>query len=108
MRAAPPGPIAVWDVRDPEESAIFFFANWEGARTIEASRWLEENVPELSTRVIRVEFHLIDVPFAIVTRYELNERGAISIGGDGRALISDPVTVVLRELPPECLLRKEG
>jgi hypothetical protein len=89
----------------PEESAIVFFA--EPFRVNEACEWLERNLPDLCGYVIRVEFRLLDAPFAVVTRYELSN-GHPYIGEDGRAVIAEPVTRLVGEFPAEHLLRKSS
>jgi hypothetical protein len=108
MSMTEPTAVAVWDIFDPQQSAICFFARWDGDRQAEAAGWLAANLPKGMSNVVRIEFYLIDVPFAIVTRYETDDRNWIILDSGGRAGITDPVTVVLRELPPERLLRGEG
>lgn len=53
----------------------------------------------------RIEFYLVDAPFARVYRYALNDGGRLFIQpATGRPALAEPVTVLLDELPPAELL----
>jgi hypothetical protein len=80
-----PEPLAVWDCRD-DTSVI-----WRDY--LACCRWADEHVAD-TNRTWRLDFHLIDVPFAVV--YRVEERYKWSD--------RDPVIVVLDELPPAELL----
>lgn len=84
--------LAVWDVHDGD-----WFTNglWQ-----ERSAWLKEFLWRPKT--YRVEFHLIDCPYAVVYSYKTRNGKCYKEGDD--VAREAPFTVILRELPPDPLL----
>jgi hypothetical protein len=96
-------PLAVWDAGDPE---------WRDGIFSERFFWLSGSSPIVHVyRTQRIEFYLLDAPFAVVHRYALTDGGEKYQGGDymyqedGSPVMEPPVIVPLAELPPEHLLR---
>jgi hypothetical protein len=99
-----PAPIAVWDTRDRDS---FFRDTQHPARFMQAVEWAKRHI-DRPEDTYRVEFYLIDCPFAIVHRFATNEDGSIRWDLAGREpAIAEPVTVMLSELPPEHLRLSE-
>lgn len=96
-----PAPLAVWDTRDPDGlwhcgGDIFMLA--------EAVRWAGEHIRD-ALRTYRVEFHLLDAPFAVVYRYALDDSGHVFAQlPDQEAVTEAPVFQALDDLPPLHLL----
>ena len=74
-------------------------------RACGAITWAGEHIPRRND-TYRVEFYLLDAPFAVVYRYERDEDGYKHNGPDGEIATEPPVVVPLTELPPEHLLEK--
>lgn len=94
-----PEPVAVWDVHSAQDSLY-----WHHHR--EVSVWATENLPDRAISITRVEFYLLDCPFAVIHE--------VARDGDGRCVIdlktgttamAAPRTVLLDALPPAELLR---
>jgi hypothetical protein len=99
MSAITAAPLGVWD---PSEGVF-------DRHRDECSRWAIEHLPDRARSVVRAEFYLIDVPFAVVHQVKRNDEGRISCDpeADGPVLLP-PVTVMLSELPPDHLLGRTG
>lgn len=93
-----PAPLAVWDA----SAALMWCSSAE--QLLERTAWAREHIPDVN-RVYRVDFYLIDAPFAVLYRYRENTDGHIYYdpATDGPAK-DEPVTVILGELPPAHLL----
>jgi hypothetical protein len=88
-------PIATWDAGD----GLWIRGPWR-----ERADWATTHIG--GTRFIRrIDFHLIDAPLAIVTRYKRSGSGA-KYAADGEPALEDPATVPLDELPPAHLLAR--
>lgn len=97
-------PVAVWDARDPLNSQP------DVPRWLESAEWAKAHIPRVND-TYRVEFYLLDTPFAVVHRFAVNAEGLkYAIGHlarlDNREPATEPPVIVpLAELPPEHLLR---
>lgn len=88
-------PIATWDAGD---------GLWARGPWRERADWATGHIG--GTRFIRrIDFHLIDAPFAIVTRYKRTGSGA-KYAENGEPALEDPAIITLAELPPEHLLAR--
>jgi hypothetical protein len=86
-------PLAVWDVR---EDGPLFWRHWH-----ETHIWAMAHLAAASS-TYRVEFYLLDAPFAAVWRYALNEDGREVPRCD--VALAEPGIEMLDELPPAHLL----
>jgi len=87
-------PLAVWDCRDPGISRL-----WP-----EGSKWAQANIRDAGS-TYRLEFYLLDTPFAVAYRYVRNGAGFKTVrDGTGEPLCADPVVQMLDELPPAHLM----
>lgn len=90
-------PLAVWDAADPE---------WRDGILSERFFWLTGSSTIVHVyRTRRIEFYLLDGPFAVLHRFALNADGykyAAEPGGD--PVMDEPVVVPLAELPPKHLM----
>lgn len=91
-------PIAVWDAN---LAGSLWFRLWP-----ETARWSQAHISDTRNRCFRAEFHLIDVPFAVLHCYAKDENGHSFNGPDGEPALADPVVEMLDELPPPHLLGK--
>jgi hypothetical protein len=95
-------PLAVWDVRmyhDDMGDRGLYWRNWQ-----ETSGWARAHIADVDS-TYRVEFHLVDAPFAVVWRYKRNERGwCFTDPATGDVARAEPVVQMLDELPPPHLL----
>ncbi len=83
-------PLAVWDARRAPVRKITAWSEW--AR--------EHGIPVDDT--YRIEFYLVDAPFARVFRYAVNADGrCFKDPATGEAAEEPPVDVILSELPAE-------
>jgi hypothetical protein len=90
-------PLAVWDTRD-------YDSLWWQHRS-QAAEWTRQHLSDRRIHCFRAEFHLIDVPFAVLHCYAEDENGCIiSDPVTGQAVRAEPVTEMLDELPPPHLL----
>jgi hypothetical protein len=90
-------PLAVWDTRDGKDS--LWWQHWR-----EASKWAPAHIADANS-TYRVEFFLVDAPFAVVWRYKRNENGrCYTDPATGDIASADPVVQMLDELPPDHLL----
>jgi hypothetical protein len=89
-------PLGVWDATLPGWPAD---AHWS-----DRIAWAQDHV-ERSADTYRVEFYVLDTPFAVVRRFALNAGGFKHNGPDGEIAKEPPVLVPLDELPPAHLLR---
>jgi hypothetical protein len=91
-------PLAVWDARDE--------AFWDGhdalLRACGAIAWAKDRIPARND-ACRIEFYLLDAPFAVVTHFARDADG-FKYAQDGQAVTEPPVVVPLDELPPAHLL----
>jgi hypothetical protein len=98
-------PLAVWDVRGAEGPWQRMTPPGEPfRRSYEATQWVVSNF-ERARDVFRIEFYVLDAPFAIVHRYcrDENGHGYYDPEPDSRAA-ELPVVQMLDELPPAHLL----
>jgi hypothetical protein len=99
-------PLAVWDVRErlgPWRRCTA--VGEETHRSIDAAQWLIRNTSP-ARDIYRVEFYLLDAPFAVVHRYKRNTAGFKYQDPEaGSIAVEPPVIVPLAELPPAHLLR---
>jgi hypothetical protein len=66
--------------------------------------WAREHVPRAEDTV-RIDFYLLDGPFAVVHRVALNEHGSpFDDPATCGIAMEGPGVLALAELPPECLL----
>jgi hypothetical protein len=95
-----PAPAAVWDTRDRDS----FFWDTERPEFWQAIEWARNHIPRPEA-TYRVEFYLVDCPFAIVYRFVTDDRGRVMV--DEWELCGcateEPARVMLTELPPEHL-----
>lgn len=85
-------PLATWDAE-----AKPGFHDWPHWR--EASEWVTDHGLE-PVYIYRIEFYLVDTPFAKVFRYATENSNILyDAAANGPARL-DPVIVVLPELPP--------
>jgi hypothetical protein len=92
------GPLAVWDAND---RSGLFWDHWS-----ETHVWAIEHLGrDVANRTYRVEFFLVDAPFAVLHCFSLNADGRKytdpATGGTARA---KPVVQMLDELPPAHLM----
>ena len=98
-------PLAVWDVRDPD-------GPWGRRGTadrvnlmIEAINWAEARI-DRSVDTFRVEFYLLDAPFAVAYRNMRDEDRRLVWNPETRCPYEEPPVIVpLAELPPAHLLK---
>jgi hypothetical protein len=93
-------PLAVWDCRERDS---LFWQHWQ-----ETHIWAMEHLKDANS-TYRAEFHLIDIPFAVVHRFATDDNGRkFRDSGTGCIACATPVIEieVLDELPPAHLLRK--
>lgn len=89
-------PLAAWDARD----------GYTVEKMQQTAWWIKDHLGrQLAAHVYRVEFYLLDGPFAVVSCYKLNADGFRHNGPDGKIATEPPVIVPLAELPPAHLLR---
>jgi hypothetical protein len=90
-------PLATWDTRDHGSP-------WWGDHPIEISKWAVAHIADANS-TYRVEFFLVDAPFAVVCRYTRNDHGHCFTDPEtGDIARDEPVVQVLDELPPTHLL----
>jgi hypothetical protein len=90
-------PLAVWDTRTVDNP---WWYCWRSA-----VEWARENIPDAIV-VYRVEFYLLDAPFAVLHRYAVNADGRKYQDPETDSVaLDEPVIVPLGELPPAHLLR---
>jgi len=87
-------PIEVWDAGSPE---------WADRFVGERSAWVDEHLGR-AVVTTRVEFFLIDAPFAKAYRFALDASGRPFLGPDGEPAMEDAVEQLLDALPPAHLL----
>jgi hypothetical protein len=93
MTAVAAAPLAVWDTRGG-------FHEWEHYR--EAYEWAQARISGAED-TYRVEFYLVDAPFAKAFRYLDNAEGRRYIDpATGEPAMAE-VTIMLSDLPPEHL-----
>ena len=94
-----PAPLAVWDAGDPLNCQP------DVPRWLESTEWAMAHIPRAND-TWRVEFYLIDAPFAVVHRFAVNDAERKYFSG-GKVAREEPVIVPLAELPPARLLGGE-
>lgn len=93
-------PLAVWDVRAAE-----WGSTWLGD-TRGAVLWIWDHLGGNPSTIRRVEFYVLDGPFAVVYRYALQDEGfKYQDLATWEAAVEPPVIVPLAELPPAHLLK---
>lgn len=105
-------PLGVWDVRGtwgtPGAIGPWLRMTPPGEPFYDsfyAASWVVGNIDRASD-VFRIEFYLLDSPFAVVHRYRRNSDGfKYQDPATGEAVVEPPVVVPLGELPPAHLLR---
>jgi hypothetical protein len=92
-------PLAAWDAKDRPPG-------WTDGHTQQMAWWMQACLTEYAQDASRVEFYIVDGPFALVHLFARNSDGFRyhDPDEDGPAKL-EPVTVPLAELPPEHLLR---
>jgi hypothetical protein len=91
-------PLGVWDV-----SHIAKWQSWMA----EANDWAQRHIQDANA-TYRVEFFLVDAPFAVVWRYERNEHGRrYRDEVTSEPARAEPVVQMLGELPPAHLLERK-
>jgi len=89
------GPLAVWDARTGN------FHKW--AHWLEASQWGKDHDLPVGD-LYRIEFYLLDTPFATLFAYARDDSGHPYVDPDTHsAALAEPVTKILDELPPDHL-----
>lgn len=104
-------PLAVWDVRgkwsDPGAIGPWLCMTPPGEPfydSFHAASWVVGNI-DRACDVFRIEFYMLDAPFAVVHRYKRNEDGfKYQDAATGKAAAEPPVIVPLGSLPPAHLL----
>lgn len=95
--AALPAPFGIWDARTEE--------CWYALKTQQRIAWAKAHIPDADT-TYRIEFFLVDAPFAVVYRYAAKDpwtlQYQLSVLRD--ATTDEPVVVPLAELPPPEIL----
>ena len=92
-------PLAVWDAGP----------GWVDGLVDERIAWARQHILRVND-TYRVEFYLIDAPFAVVHRFKLDANGRkyalgeYSFISDGEPAREEPVVVPLGGLPPARLL----
>jgi hypothetical protein len=98
-------PLAVWDVRE----RLGPWREWtnggeETSDSVDAVLWAIANTGP-ARDIYRIEFHLIDAPFAVVYRYKRNGDGFKYQDPETDSIATEPPVIVpLAELPPAHLL----
>ena len=91
-------PLAIWDAND--RTGIF----WQ--HQLATSEWAVEHLPNKAVDIHRVEFYLVDTPFAVIHEYANDLAGRRYLDPrTGKAAECEPRTIALDELPPTHLLR---
>jgi hypothetical protein len=92
-------PLAVWDAKDRPDW-------WTDGHTQQMCWWVQTRLTEHAGDIHRIEFYLLDVPFAVVHKFALQDEGLKYLDvATGQAAVEPPVIVPLAELPPAHLLR---
>jgi hypothetical protein len=91
-------PLAVWDCN--ERGGLF------QEHRVEACAWAVKHLgQEVANRTLRVDFHLLDAPFAVLYQVVTDENGRkLARRPAGGPWLADPVVQMLDELPPAHLL----
>ena len=92
-------PLAAWGATEPDVG----WARWHSwPRWREAEKWaLERGLIGDGLPIYRIEFYLIDTPFARLFGFARNDNGHLFTDpATGKAALAKPVDVVLDELPP--------
>ena len=96
MTTVAAAPLATWDVRGPRGGA---FCRWE--HWLEAVAWNVGHLPDQGNDTYRLEFYLVDAPFAKAYRYAVNDQGRRYMDpATDEPAVEEPVIVLLSELPP--------
>lgn len=94
-------PLAVWDAK-----AADWPHRWTEGQIQQMAWWIQQRLTEYSSDIYRIEFYLLDAPFAVVHKYAPQGEGfKYHDPATGQAAIEPPVLVPLCELPPAHLLR---
>jgi hypothetical protein len=88
-------PLAVWDAR----------CGYHPLKGAAIAWWIKLNLAWDAADVCRVEFYVLDAPFAVVTRHKRNPDGFKFTNPRTSEITGAPVIVPLAELPPAHLLR---
>lgn len=92
-------PVGVWDASS---------RRWVDEHWRERVAWAQQHIPDVDA-TYRVEFYLIDSPFAVVHRYGRNPGNHKHRDpATGEIARDEPVILPLAELPPACLLTLEA
>jgi hypothetical protein len=99
-------PLAVWGAKERDGKGWDRWHSWPRWR--EAEGWaIERGLAGDGLATYRIEFYLIDAPFARIFRYALDHEGRRFMADPAayrKPALAEPVTVVLDELPPAELL----
>jgi hypothetical protein len=94
-------PLGVWDTRDR------YWGLGSQGKLQQAVTWSTRHVPR-ARDTYRIEFYLLDVPFAVLHRYAVNAGGhKFTDPATNEPSTEEPVRLTLGELPPEHLARRE-
>lgn len=94
-------PLAVWDpVRCHDWSH-----GWTESMLYRLDDWMRDNLGR-HRDIYRIDFYLLDAPFAVARRYKRNGDGfKYQDAETGKIAVDAPAVVPLAELPPEHLLK---
>lgn len=90
-------PLAVWDAKNRPD-------NWTDGETQQMAWWMQTRMNRFASDAYRVEFYMLDGPFAVVCAFKRNGAGYKHNGPDGEIATELPELVPLTELPPEHLM----
>ena len=96
-------PVAAWGATEPDAG----WGRWHSwPRWQEAEKWAEERgLVGTALLTYRIEFYLVDIPFARIYSFARNDNGHLFTDpATGKAALAEPVAVVLDELPPAELM----
>lgn len=91
--------LGVWDTRLPN-----YWGVGSAAGVAEASVWAQTHI-EGSKHTYRIEFYLLDTPFADLYRYAQRDGHPYTDPATNEPATEQPVRQILGELPPAHLLR---
>lgn len=93
-----PEPLGAWDAKDRPPG-------WTDDHTRQMTEWVQAHLPVPACDIYRVEFRVLDGPFAVVYSYRLDGDGCKHLDPEtGDIAIASPLLVPLSELPPAEIL----
>jgi len=96
-------PLAAWGAAEPDVG----WGRWYSwPRRLEAEKWaMDRGLIGDGILAYRIEFYLVDAPFARVYCFARNGAGHLfNHPATGRPALAEPVTIMLDDLPPAELL----